>query len=140
MNFPLKIKSLINFNVYNSLVFLVNEDISWKPHCEHVLKECSEALGLLFRVSRYLPLRCVKIFLKALILLRLNYCYTVWGSAQNQESVNNLQKLQYETARLILGYKFDEILGKSSIDNEIGWLTVRQRPIFWLIKYNLQES
>ncbi|CAB4028065.1 Hypothetical predicted protein, partial [Paramuricea clavata] len=50
----------------------------------------------------------------------------VWGSAQNQESINNLQKLQNKAARLIIGYKVDEI-SRENLHDEIGWLTVRQR-------------
>ena len=47
-------------------------------------------------------------------------------TAQNQESINNLQKLQNKAARLILGYKVDEI-SRENLHDEIGWLTVRQR-------------
>ncbi len=94
----------------------VDENISWKQHCEDLLKDCSKALGLLFRFSRYIPSNVLKIIAEALILSKLNYCCTVLGYAQNQESINNLQKLQNKAARLILGYKVDEIsIGKISM-------------------------
>ena len=104
----------------------VDENLSWKQHCEDLLKDCSKALGLLFKFSRYIPSKVLKIIAEALILSKLNYCCTVWGSAQNQESINNLQKLQNKAARLILGYKVDEI-SRENLHDEIGWLTVRQR-------------
>ena len=61
----------------------VDENLSWKQHCKDLLKDCSGALGLLFRFSRYIPSKVLKVIAEALILSKLNYCCTVWGSAQN---------------------------------------------------------
>ena len=126
LNLSIKDKIIEQLPCVKLLGVQVDENLSWKQHCEDLLKDCSKALGLLFKFSRYIPSKVLKIIAEALILSKLNYCCTVWGSAQNQESINNLQKLQNKAARLILGYKVDEI-SRENLHDEIGWLTVRQR-------------
>ncbi len=126
LNLSIKDKIIEQLPCVKLLGVQVDKNISWKRHCENLLKDCSKALGLLFRFNRYIPSKVLKIITEALILSKLNYCCTVWGSAQNQESINHLQKLQNKVTRLILGYKVDEI-SRENLHDEIGWLTVRQR-------------
>ena len=107
----------------------VDDTLSWRLHCEYLLKKFSKCLGLLYRFKKYIPQKVLKSMAEALILSRLNYCCTVWGAVLNQNSIDYLQKFQNKVARLVLNYKVTEISRKDLYD-EIGWLTVRQRIHF----------
>jgi hypothetical protein len=39
---------------------LVDETLSWKPHCDSLLKDCSKALGIMYRFSRFMPSNALK--------------------------------------------------------------------------------
>ena len=67
-----------------------------------------------------------KLVVEVLILSKLDYCCIAWGSALNQDSSDQLQKLQNKAARLILSCNIDEVLRRPS-HAKLGWLTVRQR-------------
>ena len=90
------------------------------------MKDCSKALGLLYRFSKYIPKTALRSIADALILSKLNYCCTVWGSALNRNSLDFLQILQNKVARLIVGCKIHE-KSRKELHNELNWLTVRQR-------------
>ncbi len=85
----------------------LDKSLTWKSHCEQLLNDCSKVLGLVFRFSKYiLPNNGLKQVAKALILSKLNYCCSVWGSARNQESLNHLQVTQNKYNRLYLKIKW----------------------------------
>ena len=91
-----------------------------------LLKDCSKALGLLCRYSKYIPKTSLRLVAEALILLKLNYCCTVWGSALYRNSLEYLQILRDKVARLIVGCKIRE-RSINELHNELNWLTVKQR-------------
>lgn len=126
LNLKMKDTSITQLACVKLLGIQIDETLSWKPHCETLLKNCSKALGLLYRFSKYMPIKVLKQVAEALILSKLSYCCTVWGSALNQDSLNYLQKLQNKVARLILGHRVDEI-SRIDLHSEIRWLTVRQK-------------
>ncbi len=90
LTYPLKDKIIEQLPCVKLIGIQVDKNISWKQHCEDLLKDCSKAIGLLFRFGRYIPSKVLKIITEALILSKFNYCCRVWGAAQNQESINNL--------------------------------------------------
>jgi hypothetical protein len=55
LNLSIKDKIIEQLPCVKLLGVQVDENISWKQHCEDLLKDCSKALGLLFTFSRYIP-------------------------------------------------------------------------------------
>ena len=84
----------------------LDESLSWRPHCESVLKDCSKALGLLYRFFKYIPRNTLKSIAEALVLSKLNYCCTIWRSLLNKNSLNALQILQNKVANCYLAARF----------------------------------
>ena len=85
LNLSMKNKSITQYSCVKLLGVQMDEALSWKPHCDGLLKDCSKALGLLYRFSKYIPKTALRSIADALILSKLNYCCTVWGSALNRE-------------------------------------------------------
>ena len=108
LNLSTKNKSITQYSYVKLLGVQMDEALSWKPHCDSLLKDCSKALGLLYRFSKYIPKTALRSIAEALILSKLNYCCTVWGSALNRNSLDFLQILQNKVARLIVGCKIHE--------------------------------
>ena len=102
MILTIKDKSINQLSSVKLLGAHVDETLSWKPHCESLLKNCSRSLGLVYRFSKYIPSNVLKSIAEALIFSKLSYCSTVWGSASNQSALNILQILQNKVARLIV--------------------------------------
>ena len=126
LNLSMKHKSITQYSCVKLLGVQMDEALSWKPHCDGLLKDCSKALSLLYRFSKYIPKTALRSIADALILSKLNHCCTVWGSALNRNSLDFLQILQNKVARLIVGCKIHE-KSRKELHNELNWLTVRQR-------------
>lgn len=86
LNLCMKNESITQYSYVKLLGVQLDETLSWKPHCDCLLKDCSKALGLLYRFSKYIPKISLRSVADALILSKLNYCCTVWGSALNRNS------------------------------------------------------
>jgi hypothetical protein len=56
----------------------MDEALSWKPHCDGLLKDCSKALGLLYRFSKYIPKTALRSIADALILMGV-WAGGAWG-------------------------------------------------------------
>ena len=105
LNLCMKNESITQYSCVKLLGVQLNEAISWKPRCDSLLKDCSKALGLLYRFSKYIPKTSLRSVADALILSKLHYCCTVWSSALNRNSLDYLKILQNKVARLIVSCK-----------------------------------
>ena len=55
LNLCMKDKSIAQYSCVKLLGVQMDETLSWKPHCDSLLKDCSKTLGQLYRFSKYIP-------------------------------------------------------------------------------------
>ena len=72
LNLCMKNESIAQYSRVKLLGVQLDETLSWKPHCDSLLKDCSKALGLLYRFSKYIPKTSLRSVAEALILSKLN--------------------------------------------------------------------
>ena len=89
-----------------------------------LIKDCNSLLFLLNRIKQYLSLPIRKLFYNAYILPNLDYCYTIWGNANN-ELLNTVIKSQKRAARSILDKPIDT--PSSEMFAELYWMTFPER-------------
>ena len=59
---------------------LIDSKLNWKPHIEMLERFLSSKLGLLHRVSYFLPVSKLQLIYNAIIQSRFDYGITLWGS------------------------------------------------------------
>ncbi len=58
---------------------MLNDNLSWKSHCDKIANNISKAVGGLNRLKHFLP-EAIKIFLyNSIIVSDINYCIWAWG-------------------------------------------------------------
>ena len=76
----------------NETVFLgviIDENLSWKPHIANVARKVSKSLGIILKLSFYLPKSSLITLYYTLIYPYLFYYVNVWGSTY----IKNLQRI-----------------------------------------------
>ena len=63
------------------LGIIIDQNLSWEEHINHLCKILSQNLFLLSKLKHYLNSFCLKLFFNAHILSRINYSNTVWHKA-----------------------------------------------------------
>ena len=87
-NIPLKLRVLkiddIEIKREQSLKFLgvlIDENLTWKNHIELLENKISKNIGVLFKASKLLNMRCLKNIYFALIHSYISYANIAWGSS-----------------------------------------------------------
>ena len=57
----------------------IDNNLTWKPHINHIVTKISKGVGILLHLSRELPKNILTLIYKTLILPYLTYCYITWG-------------------------------------------------------------
>jgi len=71
------------------LGILLDENLSWKPHIDHVCKKISKSAGIIFRARLYLSTKTKLLLYYSLIYPYLTYCNLTWSSTY----VTNLNRI-----------------------------------------------
>ena len=93
----------------NETVFLgviIGENLSWKQHIANVARKVSKSLGIILKLSFYLPKSSLITLYYTLIYQYPFYCVNVWGSTY----ITNLQPIvifQKRSIRIICKSSFD---------------------------------
>lgn len=69
---------------------LIDQNLSWNLHLDHLIKKLNSRICLLKRAKAYLTLACRKMSYTALIKPILEHCCMVWGNC----TVENLQSFK----------------------------------------------
>ena len=62
------------------LGIVINEKLSWKSHLEHVSARVSAKIGLIYRLSRFLPSNQLNLIYTTLVQPIFDYGITLWGA------------------------------------------------------------
>ncbi|KAK6165112.1 hypothetical protein SNE40_023671 [Patella caerulea] len=121
-------ESLENVSEAVLLGLTVDQNLDWNLQINKVSKIISSKIYLLTKLKPFLPHHLRILFFNGYILPYLDYCSTVWGSA-NKGKLEVLYKLQKRAARSILDEKPDS--HSAPLFKTLNWLTIYQR-----IQYN----
>ena len=87
-------------NEVKHLGLYIDENLTWKSHCDFLSKKISQKLGLFKRLRTFLPLHVISNLYFPLIQSLIDYGITLWGNCA-KSYLSLIQKLQNRTARII---------------------------------------
>ena len=82
------------------LGIIVDEEISWKPHINHILSKISKTTALLRFLKYTFPKHILRTLYMTLIYPYFNYCNIIWGAA-DPAAIEPLILLQKKVVRII---------------------------------------
>ena len=78
----------------------IDSQLNWKPHIECISNKISKNIGIIYRLSKFIPQSILRILYCSLILPYLNYCNVVWAN-NYPDTLDKLIKLQKKAVRII---------------------------------------
>ena len=99
---PLKIlgKNIERVDNFKLVGLIIDQELNFKPHVNHVRAKVSAALSMISRSKRHLPFDVKKLLFNALIQSHLQYAIGIYG-ATTTSILNPLIKLQKKALRII---------------------------------------
>ena len=76
-----------------SLGVNIDNNLTWKPHINHIATKISKGVGILLHLSKELPKNILTLIYKTLILPCFTYCCITWGLTYHT-CINKLSKIQ----------------------------------------------
>ena len=117
-----------NVSKQKLLGIYIDESLTWSSHIDYLCSHISTKISLLRNLSKYVPVKVLKMFYQSYILPCIDYGSITWGSASSS-NIERLNKLQKRAARIILRTDFNT--PSQEMFQELGWSPVPNR-----IKYN----
>ena len=112
----------------NYLGVTIDHNLSFDNHMDIVIKKISKSLGILKRVSQFVPLQSRITLYNTIVLPHFDYCTTIWDMSSSKQ-INRLQILQNRGMKIVLQcHRRTHICDRLS---KLKWLNVRQR-LFYL--------
>ena len=95
---------LENVTSHKILGVLIDNNLSWKQHIEHLCVEVSKLIGLLWRNKHLLPYSSRVLFYNSYIQPCIDYCLPIWGkaSAIHLDKIWRLKNEQLEQFSMFL--------------------------------------
>ena len=87
---------------FNFLGVTIEETISWKPHTNIICNKISKTIGVMKKVSSFVPKNILLTLYNSLILPHIYYGTLVWGF-----NTGRIHKLQKRAIRLVSGAKYN---------------------------------
>ena len=87
---------------FNFLGVIINENLSWKSHCDKIANSISKSIGIINRLKHSLPREILTMLYNSMILSHINYCILAWGYEHSR-----LFKLQKKSIRIISNSKYN---------------------------------
>ena len=84
------------------LGLVINKNLTWEDHVDHMCNKINQKLGLLRRIQSCFPLSARITFLNFYVLPLFDYGDIIWGDRGNATLMAELQILHNKAARLIL--------------------------------------
>ncbi len=122
----IKIRGLSLQRVSNCkhLGIIIDENLLWGNHIDHVTKKVLTGLYFLKRSSNILPKNIQSMLYKTIIAPHFDYCNVVWGRC-HKSLFNKLQVLQNRAAKIITGMRrYDS--GSLAL-NELNWKNLNEK-------------
>lgn len=89
-------------SVVKYLGVLLDEQMTFGPHVDNLVRQMTGTLCYLARICYFLTVDATKLLVHSLVLSRLNYCSMVWGGL-NKSLVSKLQTTMNFAVRVIHG-------------------------------------
>ena len=95
-------KRIERVNTFNFLGIVINEHLSWKPHCDYIANKLTKVNGIMNRLKNFLPYHIMKTIYFSMFQSHLNYGLLLWGY-----DCNRIFKLQKRALRTITKSKYN---------------------------------
>ena len=95
-------KQLKEAQCFPYLGLIINQNLTWEDHIEHMRNKINKKLGLLRRIKSCLPLSARITFFNSFVLPLFDYGDIIWGDRGNTTLMAELQILHNKAARIIL--------------------------------------
>ena len=105
----------------------LHKNLSLTCHIYETCKKANNAIMSIGRIRKYITRENLKLFVNAVVILRLDYCNRILYGLPKQE-LDKLQRIQNSATHLITGTKRYEHI-KPAL-RELHWLPVKSRIIF----------
>ena len=106
------------------LGLILDERFSFRLHIKEALQKAKKGLGLLKYMSRHVTRDVLDTMYKMYIRPHLEYADVIYHG-QNQESMDLLESIQYQAARIVTGCW--QGTSRIKLYNEIGWESLHER-------------
>ena len=85
--------SIEQVNQFNFLGLILNSNLSFTAHTQHISLKISRIIGLMYRLKHIYPQSVLLLLYNTLVVSHFNYCLLIWGSKiTNGHSLHKLQK------------------------------------------------
>ena len=108
---------------------VIDDRLSFKEHCDYVLKKMSKKVNFLRRIRNRLDVNTLLLLFKSLVMPHIDFCSSILFM-MNQENLHALQLIQNRAMRIILKCPRDTRISNMHQDTQL--LSVRQR-----VNYNV---
>ena len=95
-----------NVSKQKLLGIYIDESLTWSSHIDYLCSHISTKISLLRNLSKYVPVKVLKMFYQCYILPCIDYGSITWGLASSS-NIERLNELQKQAARIILGTDFN---------------------------------
>jgi hypothetical protein len=112
-------------NVIKLLGLYVDNTLSWDMHVNNLLNSLSPKVGLLHRLSTFLPKSHLVQIYTALIQSNFDYALSIWGNSFNSV-IMPLQRIQNRCARICTS-NYDYNVSSSFLIKELKWMDIKTR-------------
>ena len=87
---------------FNFLGLIIDDHLNWDAHIQKTSNKVSRALGIMYRLKRFLPRNILRLLYNSLILPHLQYGIVIWGYKHSR-----LAKLQKRAVRTLCNSKYN---------------------------------
>ena len=102
----------------------LDSSLKFTSHISKMSSKISSAIGVISRISRYLPVVQRKMLYNAMVLPYFNYCSITWSTA-DQNHLNILERLQKRAGRMVLGVP--SRTSTREVYDKLKWTNLRNR-------------
>ena len=88
------------------LGLIIDNNLNWKPHIDHIHSELYKLIGLLWRNWQVLHFSSKLLFYNSYILPKIDYCLPIWGSA-SKYMLDKIWRIQKRAIRIICNVSYD---------------------------------
>ena len=95
----------------NELKYLgINQQrtLNWNSHINQIIKKTSKNIGVIKKVSKWIPKENLIQLYFALIYSQFKYCITIWGKL-NRTNLHRVQKIQNKVIKIIKGKNCSQV-------------------------------
>ena len=125
------------------LGLILDERLSFRLHIKEALQKAKKGLGLLKYMSRHVSRDVLDTMYKMYIRPHLDYADVIYHG-QNQDSMDLLESIQYQAARIVTGCW--QGTSRIKLYNEIGWESLHERrryrrlTLYYKIIFNMTPN